>query len=124
MSSRGATHAEALWYRGDQRKAVEQIDEAVRLAAEDDAILVCAAEMRLVAGDLTGAERNAALAIDLNPQSAMAWAMQGRLMRRSGRPREALAAFHRSLSYAPDNRDVLLSLAETYRELNQPQAPW
>ena len=35
--------------------------------------------------------------------------------------RQALADFHRALGYAPDDRQVLLELAELYRELNEPQ---
>jgi tetratricopeptide (TPR) repeat protein len=114
-------YAESLWRRGQTAKAVEQLEKAVSLAGDNDELLVRAAELHLALNDSQAALRDARLAIDVNPRSAGAWALQGRVLRRSGQPRSALAALHRALSYSPDNRDVLLDLAETYRELGEPQ---
>ena len=113
--------AEALWHQGQQRKAIEQLDEAIRLAGDDDRLYVRAAEMRLAMGDLPGASEKVGTAIDLNPQSATAWELQGQILRKRNQPREALAAYYRALGSAPENRDVLMALAETYRAMNDPQ---
>ncbi len=60
-------------------------------------------------------------AIDLNPQSASAWELQGQILRQRNQPREALAAYYRALGSAPENREVLMALAETYRVMNDPE---
>jgi Flp pilus assembly protein TadD len=41
-------------------------------------------------------------------------------MQRMKRPRRALADYHRALSFAPEDRDVLMAVAELYRSMNQP----
>jgi tetratricopeptide (TPR) repeat protein len=77
--------------------------------------------MRLETGDVDGAANQASLALDINPKASAAWALRGQAQHRRGDLRQALNDFHRSLGYAPEDREVLLSLAEVYRELNQPQ---
>ncbi len=49
--------AEALWHQGQQRKAIEQLDEAIRLAPDDEQLFVRAAEMRLAMGDIRARAR-------------------------------------------------------------------
>jgi tetratricopeptide (TPR) repeat protein len=51
----------------------------------------------------------------------VAWALRGRILQQAGDTKQALADFHRSLSYQPDQRDVLLEIAELYRQMGQPQ---
>jgi len=114
-------YAQALWQRDHREQALAQIDEAIRLSGDDKGLLIQAAEMRLALKDFEGARRNARSAIDLDPQSPEAWAIEGRIFSQGGAQREALAAYQRALSQAPDNRDLLLALAETYRQLNEPQ---
>jgi tetratricopeptide (TPR) repeat protein len=60
-------------------------------------------------------------AIDLDPTNPAAFAIRGRVRRQSGQLREALADYHRALRYAPDDAEVLLDVAELYRELGQPR---
>lgn len=114
-------YAEALWSTGRQVDAVAQLDEAIRLAPDDPALLVRAAEMRLAVGQIDFARAEAERAIDLDPTSARAWALRGQVRKQLGLLAEALADCHRALGYAPDDRGVLLELAELYRELGQPQ---
>jgi tetratricopeptide (TPR) repeat protein len=114
-------YAEALWHSGDNQKAITQLNEAVKLQDDNDAILVRAGEMCLASGEIEQAKQDAIRALDVNPTSASAWALRGRLMQQTGQPRQALADFYRALSYAPDNRDLLLNIAETYRVLGEPQ---
>lgn len=114
-------YANALWERGRQREALEQLHEALRLSSDDDRLLARAAEMHLALGDIDTAKAAVGEALDLNPQSAAAWALRGRVMLRAGQPRQALADLQRALAYAPDNRQILLDLAEVYRRLDEPQ---
>ncbi|HEY5313401.1 MAG TPA: tetratricopeptide repeat protein, partial [Pirellulales bacterium] len=88
---------------------------------EDDTLLVRAAEMRLASGDATRARQDVRSAIDLNPRSPSAWMLAGRIEVAGGHQRDALAAFHKALSLAPESRDTLLELAECYRRLGQPE---
>jgi tetratricopeptide (TPR) repeat protein len=60
-------------------------------------------------------------AIRLNSKSAGGWQLRGQVAARRGNARQALADFHRAVSYAPHDRDLLLDLAETYRQLGRPQ---
>jgi Flp pilus assembly protein TadD len=113
-------YAEALWQNGERAKAVAQLDEALKLAGDDETLRVRVGEMRLTLGDIEAARRHASLAIELNPRSGAAWALRGRVMQQSGQPREALADYHRALGLLPDDRSVLLNLAETYRTLGEP----
>jgi tetratricopeptide (TPR) repeat protein len=114
-------YAEALWHRGQRDQAIEQMVEAARLTGDDDELRVRLAEMRLETGDLAKAKSDVDLAIDLNPRSARAWLLQGRILRKGGELRLALAAFQRSLAYSNENREALLESSETYRALGEPQ---
>ncbi len=114
-------YAEALWRRGARREAIAQLEEAGRLAGQDVTLLVRLAEMHLALGQRQLARQTAEQAIDLDPELSSAWAIRGRVTHAEGQARQALADFHRALGYAPDNRQVLLEIAELYRELNQPQ---
>jgi len=113
-------YAEALWQRGAQQKAVAQLAEAARQASDDATLQVRLAEMYLAMGQTEAARRHAEQAVNLNPRLAGPWAIRGRVMRAVGQPQEALADCHRALRYAPDDRRILLEVAELYRQLNQP----
>lgn len=114
-------YAEALWKQGNRREALQQMDEAIRLAGDDDTLLTRAGEMSLELGEVSRAQEQARMAIDLNPKSADAWVLRGRVTQQAGNPRQALADYHRALGLAPENRQVLLAIAETYRTLGEPQ---
>lgn len=114
-------YAESLWRRGAQREAIAQLEEAGRLSADDAAVRTRLAEMRLASGQLELARQDADQAINLDPKLPGAWAIRGGVMRATGQPREALADNLRALSYTPNNRDILLAVAELHRELNRPE---
>ncbi len=113
-------YAEALWHRGARPQAVAQLQEAVRLA-NDPMLRVRLAEMQLALGQMEPARQTAEAALDLNPRLSAAWAIRGRVMRAAGQLPQALADYHRCLAYAPDDRQVLLEIAQLYRQLGQPQ---
>ncbi len=114
-------YAETLWLRGAYPEAIAQLKEASRLVGEDAPLRVRLAEMQLAVGRNQDAGGNADRALDINPESAAAWAIRGRVMRTEGQLRQALADYHHSLSYDSNNTQVLLEVAELQRALNQPE---
>jgi tetratricopeptide (TPR) repeat protein len=114
-------YAEALWRGGARPEAIAQLEEACRLASEDTMMRVRLAEMYLLVGQLEPAGQSAQQALDLDPKLPAAWAIRGRVMLAGGQPQDALADFHRALGYAPQDRQILLEVAELYRRLSWPQ---
>jgi tetratricopeptide (TPR) repeat protein len=114
-------YAEALWHRGRRQEAMAQLNEASRLVPEDATIYVRLAEMRLDLGQVAAARQAAEQGLDLDPKVAQAWAVHGRVMCAAGDFRQALGDYHRALGYAPNERQILLDVAEAYRQLNEPQ---
>jgi tetratricopeptide (TPR) repeat protein len=113
-------YAEALWHRGAKEAAVGQIEEARRVAADDTGLAVRAGEMYLAMGQVEKAQQAAGDALDLDPKSAPAWSLRGQIFERTGHPRQALADYQRALGYVPGDTDLLLKLAETYRQVGMP----
>jgi superkiller protein 3 len=114
-------YAEALWHLGKRAQALDQLDEAICLSPDDDTLLVQVAELRLATADTRGAHDAVRQAIDIHPRSPLAWMLAGRIEAAGGHTREALSAFHRALSFAPESRDALLEIAECYRKLGEPE---
>lgn len=114
-------YAESLWRRGARSDAIAQLEEAGRLAGDDATLRTRLAEMHLASGQLEPARQDADLALNLDPKLPSAWAIRGGVSRAAGQPNEALADYLRALSYAPNNRDTLLAVAELHRELNRPE---
>jgi tetratricopeptide (TPR) repeat protein len=114
-------YAETLWRRGATQDALVHLEEARRLAVEDPSLAVRTGELHLALGQVSLASQLADEALRLDPRLASAWALRGRVESADGQLREALADYQRSLGYAPDDREVALRVAETYRQLNQPQ---
>jgi len=113
-------YAEALWNRGHRQKAIQQLEEAAKLAEEDPNVHVLLARRRLAIGEVELAQESAQHALDLDPNRPAAWAIRGHVQRAMGRPQEALADFHRALGLAPEDRTVQLEIARLHRQLNQP----
>jgi tetratricopeptide (TPR) repeat protein len=114
-------YAEALWRRGARQEAITQLNEAARLGGEAASLQVRLAEMYLAVGQAENALRYAEQAIDLDPKLPSAWTIRAQVMHASGRLQQALADYHRALGYAPYDQDILLKVAELYRQRNQPQ---
>jgi tetratricopeptide (TPR) repeat protein len=114
-------YSEALWRRGAREEAIAQLAEANKIAPEDPSVLDRLAEFRLLANHVEGARRDAEAAIDLDPKSADAWLVRGKIMRQLGDNRQALADLHRALSYDPRNQQILHELSQTYLAAGEPQ---
>lgn len=113
--------AEALWRRGARADAVAHMQEAARLSGHDPERLVRLGEMYRALGNVALAERQVELAIAANPQLASAWALRGHLARGRGDGSEALASYHRALSYQQSLPDVQLAIGQLYLEQQRPQ---
>jgi Tfp pilus assembly protein PilF len=114
-------YAAALWHRGDRTGATEQLTDAIRLSPDDATLYVSLAEMRLDMNQLARASVVADDAGDRAPDTAAVWALRGRIKHRANLPDEALGQYHRALSLAPSDSDILLELADLYTELDQPR---
>ena len=113
--------AEVLWRQGLQAEARKHLEEALRLCDDDATLHTRLAQMLLDAGQIEAAARETELALDLDPRLATAWSTRGRVMLAAGRAQQALADYHRALAYTPDDREILLQVAELYRRLEQPE---
>jgi tetratricopeptide (TPR) repeat protein len=113
-------YAESLWQRGARPEAIAQMEEAGRLAADDATLWARLAEMYLASDQAEKAWHAADQALDLDPKLSQPWAVRGGVMRAAGHPREALSDYLRALSYAPNDREILAQVAQSYRQLNQP----
>jgi tetratricopeptide (TPR) repeat protein len=115
------SYAEARWSRGFRDDALKEIEAARRLAPENAAILARIAEMRLAMGRTDAAWEAAQQAIALEPKLAPAWVVRARVMHAAGNSTQALADYHRALSFCPDDRSIPCEIAALYLELKQPQ---
>ena len=114
-------YADVLWQRGERMAAVTQIAEALRLSPGDIGLCIDGGRMYMELGLLDDADRLSREAVRVAPRSEKAWRLHGQVALARGRAEEALADFHRALSIAPDDRDLILDTAEVYRRLGRPQ---
>jgi tetratricopeptide (TPR) repeat protein len=114
-------YAESLWRRGAKDQAITHMVEAVKLSGDDPERLVQLGHMYLAQNNLPAATRQVDKAIAANKHSASAWALRGNIYRMSGQREEALAAYHRALSYQPHFPEVQVSLSEIYSQSHRPQ---
>jgi len=113
-------YADVLWEQNRPKDALAQIDAALHNAPDDTATRLRSAEMRVITRDYDGALADVRKVIDVDPKSAAAWAMKGRIQRERGDLQAALADTQRSLTYEPKRREVLRQSADIYAALNQP----
>lgn len=107
--------AESYWNRGEKELAVRQMEQAVRLSADDPKFVQRLGRMYLDLDRLEEAESHSTRALESMRDSAEAWALRGDCLQAAGRADEALAAYHRALALQPDYPHVQLQAAEIYR---------
>lgn len=114
-------YAESLWQRGAHVQAILHMQEAVKLSGNDPDRLVQLGQMYLAKKNLPAAMRQADLAIAANKRLASAWALRASVLRATGQYEEALAAYHRALSFQPHYPEVQVAVAEIYEQSHRPQ---
>jgi len=114
-------YAELLWRRGMEDHAILHLEQAVNLSGGDPKLRVRLGELYLARGDASSAWTQAQQAVRTHRHLACAWALQGDIHRAEGRWQDAVAAYHRSLSYESHCPHVQLALAEIYRRQNRPR---
>lgn len=114
-------YAELLWQRDLRENAIKHLEQSVKLSGGDPALVVRLGEMYLAQGDAERAWQQAERAIQSNHQLPCAWALRGDVRRHQGKLQEALAEYHRSLSFEGHCPHVQLGLASIYRQQNRPR---
>ncbi|MEO8495195.1 MAG: tetratricopeptide repeat protein [Planctomycetota bacterium] len=114
-------YAELLWQRKLHNEAIQHLEKSVKLSGGDPALVVRLGEMYLAQGDAERAWQQAEQAIQSNRQLPCAWALRGDIHRHQGKLQEALADYHRSLSFEGHCPHVQLALAAIYRAQNRPR---
>lgn len=106
--------ADALWLRGEQTKAIEHMEQAVRLSGSDPQLVVRLGRMYFDVGRLDDAEKQSEEALASGRSLPEAWRLRGDVLASRGLDAEALAAFHRALALRTDYAEVQLAIAELY----------
>ena len=107
--------AEAYWKRGERELAVEQMEQAVRLSADDATFVQRLGRMYLELGRFEEADTHSQSVLQTERDSPSAWALRGDCLKAAGHHQQALAAYHRALALQPDFAEVQLQAAEIYQ---------
>jgi tetratricopeptide (TPR) repeat protein len=113
-------YAEILWRRGAQSEAIAQMELGAKTSKDDAALHVRLAEMYLAVGKMDQAAESSQQALKIDPKCSTAWAIHGGVMKAVGQPQQALAAYLHALGLDPQDRKIMLEVAELYRQQNQP----
>jgi tetratricopeptide (TPR) repeat protein len=113
-------YAEVLWQRGHRALAVEHMERSLLLSGGDPELLIQAGEMYFQQGDLDRAWQHTEEAIRTKRHLASAWALRGDILHRRQQLDEAMASYHRALSYQAHYPQVQVSLAQVYRQKGRP----
>lgn len=103
--------AEALWQRGEQAGAIQQMDKARELDPQDGSVAARAGIMHLAVNNITAAADCAGKAVTLSPEMPESWLLRARVSTRQARYGDALADLHRALSLSPNNTEAMAELA-------------
>lgn len=114
-------YAETLWRRGQQGRAIANMEEAVRLSGSDPDRIVQLGRMYLERGDLRKAMELAERGIEGDRDSASAWALKGEVLRRQGIFPDALASLQRAAGLQTPTTETQLAIASIYAAQNRPQ---
>jgi Flp pilus assembly protein TadD len=114
-------YAEVLWQRGRRDLAIKHMERSLLLSGGDPELLVQAGEMYLQQGDLDRAWQHTEEAIRTQRHLASAWALRGDILQRRQQLDDAMASYHRALSYQVHYPHVQVSLAEVYRQQGRPR---
>jgi tetratricopeptide (TPR) repeat protein len=114
-------YAETLWHKGDTDGALKQLEAAIKVAPQDAMLWVRQAELKMALGRIADARADADQAIDFDPSFTGGWIVRGHARQQAGELDEALGDYHRALACDGSRTDVLVEIAELYRQMGNPQ---
>lgn len=118
-------YANALWKRGERSKAIEHMEQALKLsersAGGNPEYAIRLGEMYLETGDFGRARQIAEGVLATKRNHAAAWALVGDTHKAERRWDISQECYQRALLIQPDFPKVQLSLAEIYRNMGKPQ---
>lgn len=107
--------AEVLWQRGEQEKAIEHMEQAVRLSGAEPQLTVRMGRMYYDTGRIEDAQKKAEEALVGGGRDlADAWALNGDVMAARGSDDRALACYHQALVLQSDFPAVQVAIADLY----------
>lgn len=107
--------AEVLWERGEREKAIEHMEQAVRLSGAEPQLTVRMGRMYYDVGRIEDAQKKSDEAlVGGGRELANAWALHGDVLAARGSDDDALACYHRALVLQPDYPAVQIAIADVY----------
>lgn len=106
-----ALRGQAQALMGESALAQQEMAKALELAAEDPTVLLGAARLGLAIGDREAASGHIEKALVHAPGNAVAWTLQGELLRTNGRLDEAMLAYAKAVELDPKAHRARLSKA-------------
>ncbi len=107
-------YAEILWRRGKKNESLHVLTEAAgREGSPEEKAAVCEslAEKFLQADQAAAALHYADKVIELTPRRHKGWQLRAMVCQQIGKKDEALTDYHRALQLAPNDKDLIKSLA-------------
>lgn len=114
-------YASTLWERGDKTKAIQHMEESLRLSGSNPEYAVKLGEMYLEVGDHLKARSTAESVLAANRNHSAAWALLGDTHTAEKRWATAMECYHHALLIQADYPKVQLALAEVYRNIGKPE---
>lgn len=109
---------------GNLNEATEHLRSAIELEPDDDELHVELGEFYFEAAQRTKSAESVDRALSLNPRSARAWGLKGKLSHASGNFQQALSEYQRSLSYSSshgrNDDQIQMLMVQLYQQLGKP----
>jgi tetratricopeptide (TPR) repeat protein len=115
-----ANLARAHFQAGEHDQAVREMQYAVILSNNDPQMAIELGQMQLAIGDAESARLQVDQVLKADRQFSLAWILLGKINRYQGNLQEALNCLHKAAGFAPENLDIQMELAKTYRANNEP----
>lgn len=107
-------YAESQWQRGERESAIEHMERALQLSANDPDVQIRLGRMYFEMNRITEAANQANLALRVNRNLAEGWALRGDVLAASDKLNDSLAAYHQALALQPNLPHVQMAVAELY----------
>ena len=106
--------------RGQTSEAIQQLEEALKIAPGNDELICQLGECYVVSKQEKYAYRLSQLALRKNRESVPAWTLKARTLWQMGLKEPALADYQRALRIDPNNAELRYQMASLYLEMGKP----